>query len=148
MVAAGRDGYPRAVPDVVVAADEDWVREEVCSVLSAMAEVSVREARSGPAVLAAAAESQPDLVVLDMQIGSMGAVAICLDLRLEEGAERLGHVPVLILLDRRADVFLARRCDADGWLLKPLDPIRVRRAVRELLAGRKFFDDSYRPAPA
>lgn len=148
MVAASGDGYPRAVPDVVVAADESWVREDVCAVLSAMPGVTVRQATSGPAVLAAAAESQADLVVVDMQIGNMGAVAVCLDLRLEEGADRLGHVPVLILLDRRADVFLARRFDADGWVLKPLDPIRLRKAVGALLAGRTYFDESYRPAPA
>ena len=148
MVAAPRGGYPRAVPDVVVAADERWVRDEVSSVLSGLDDVNVREVTSGPAVLAAAAERQPDLVVVDMQMGNMGAVAVCLDLRLEEGAERLGHVPVLLLLDRRADVFLGRRCGADGWLVKPIDPIRLGRAVDELLAGRTYFDESYRPAPA
>ena len=29
-----------------------------------------------------------------------------------------------MLLDRDADVFLARRSDADGWLVKPLDAFR------------------------
>jgi DNA-binding NarL/FixJ family response regulator len=137
-----------AVPDVVVASDEGWMREEVVSVLSTLSEVTVREAASGAAVLALVKESKAELVVLDMQIGNMGAMAVCLDLRLEEGAGRLDHVPVLILLDRRADVFLARRAAADGWLVKPLNPIRVRRAVTELLEGRAYYDDSYKPAPA
>jgi hypothetical protein len=48
---------------------------------------------------------------------------------LEEGAGRIDFVPVLMLLDRRPDVFLAKRSEADGWLLKPLDPIRTRKAV-------------------
>ncbi len=151
MVAVPGDGYPRAVPDVVVAGDESWVRDEVCSVLSGLSghgDITVREVTSGPAVLAAAQEAQPDLVVLDQQVGNMGAMAVCLDLRLEEGAGRLRHVPVLMLLDRRADVFLARRFDADGWLLKPLDPIRLRKAIDELLAGRSYHDESYRPTPA
>ena len=148
MVAAPGDGYPRAVLDVVVAGDESWVREAVCSVLSGVGDVEVREVTSGPAVLAAARDAPPDLVILDQQMGNMGAVAVCLDLRLEEGADRLDHVPVLMVLDRRADVFLARRCGADGWLLKPLDPIRLRKAVGELLAGGTYFDESYRPAPA
>ncbi len=148
MVAAREGGYPRAVLDVVVAGDESWVRDEVCAVLSAVPDVTVREVTSGPAVLAAAQESEPDLVVLDQQIGNMGAVAVCLDLRLEEGADRLVHIPVLMLLDRRADVFLARRSAADGWLLKPLDPIRLRKAITELLDGGTYFDESYRPAPA
>ncbi len=148
MVVRPAGGYPRRVPDVVVASDEEWVREDVRAVLSARPDVSVREVTSGPAVLAAAQRAHPDLVVLDFQIGNMGAAAVCLDLRLEEGAGRLDHVPVLMLLDRRADVFLARRADADGWLVKPLDPIRLRRAVGELLEGRPYHDESYRPASA
>ena len=141
----GRD-YPRPVPDVLVASDVAWVREEVASVLSTERDLTVREVTSGPAVLSAVQESLPDLAVLDLQIGNMGAMAVCLDLRLEEGAGRLGHVPVLMLLDRRADVFLARRCGAEGWVVKPLDPMRLRKAVRELLAGGTYHDESYRPA--
>ena len=136
------------MPDVVVASDEEWVRDDLRAVLSGRQDVTVREVESGPAVLAAVQKSQPDLVVLDFQIGNMGAMAVCLDLRLEEGSGRLGHVPVLMLLDRRADVFLARRADADGWIVKPLNPIRLRRAIGELLEGRPYHDDSYRPAPA
>ena len=132
---------------MLVAADESWVREDVRSVLSGWPDLTVREVASGPEVLAAAREQLPDLAVLDLQIGNMGAMAVCLDLRLEEGAGRLGHVPVLMLLDRRADVFLARRSDAEGWLVKPLDPLRLRRAVTELLEGRTYHDDSYQPAP-
>ena len=136
------------MPDVVVAADEGAVREDVRSVLSGLADVTVREVTSGPDVLAAVQKAHPDLVIVDFQIGNMGGMAVCLDLRLEEGAGRLDHVPVLMLLDRRADVFLARRANADGWLIKPLNPMRVRRAVGELLEGRPYHDDSYRPATA
>jgi hypothetical protein len=52
-----------------------------------------------------------------------------------------------MLLDRRADVFLARRSKAEGWLLKPLDPIRLRRAAQTLLGGGTYFDTSYIPEP-
>ena len=56
-------------------------------------------------------------------------------LRLDASSGRLPHVPVLMLLDRVADVHLARRSGADGWLVKPLDPLRLRRAVRAVLRG-------------
>ena len=72
-------------------------------------------------------------------------VAVCMDLRLEESAGRLPKLPVLILLDRRPDVFLAKRAGADGWVVKPLDPLRVRKAVNELLAGRHYFDEARKP---
>ena len=93
------------------------------------------------------ADNPPDLVILDLQIGTMGGMATCLDLRLEEGAGRIDHVPVLMLLDRRPDVFLARRSKAEGWLLKPLDPIRLRRAAQALLKGGTYYDGSYLPEP-
>jgi hypothetical protein len=52
-----------------------------------------------------------------------------------------------MLLDRRAVVFLARRSDVDGWLVKPVSPIRLRKAVSELLTGRPYRDDSLLPNP-
>ena len=50
-----------------------------------------------------------------------------------------------MLLDRRPDVFLARRAQADGWLVKPLDALRVRKAITTVLNGGTYTDDSYRP---
>ena len=132
--------------DVVVASDEDWVRAEVAAVLSGRPDVEVHEITSGTAVLAAVHEYDPELVVVDLQIGNMGGMAACMDLRLEEGAGRIAHVPVLMLLDRRPDVFLARRAGAEGWLVKPLDPIRLRKAITALLEGGTYHDESYRPA--
>ncbi len=141
---AGRR-YPPAMPEVLIASDAQWVREEVRAALTDPATV-VREVTRGAHVLPAVQERTPDLVVLDLQIGKMGGMATCLELRLEEGAGRLPHVPVLMLLDRRADVFLARRSNAEGYVVKPLDPIRLGRAIRALLAGGTYEDAAYRPA--
>ncbi|HEX2848998.1 MAG TPA: response regulator [Acidimicrobiales bacterium] len=131
--------------DVLIASDSATVREEVAAVLSSR-DYTVRYVTSGAAVRPAIVDRAPDLLVCDFQIGSMGGVAVTLDARLEESGGRIDHVPVLLLLDRRADVFLARRSDADGFLVKPLDPIRLRRAVAAVIDGGRFADDSYRPA--
>ncbi|MGH9189433.1 MAG: response regulator [Acidimicrobiales bacterium] len=132
------------MPEILIASDAATVRADVKGSLDDPATV-VRELTRGAEVLPAVVHHQPDLVVLDLQIGKMGGMAVCLDLRLEEGAGRLGHVPVLMLLDRRADVFLARQSTADGWVLKPVDPIRLTRAIRALLGGGRFEDESLRP---
>lgn len=134
------------MPDILVASDAEWLREEIASVLSD-ADTTVRGVPRGEDVRPTVADRVPDLIILDLQIGSMGGIATCLDLRLEESAGRLPRVRVLILLDRRADVFLARRADCDGWLVKPVNPIKLRKAVRELLAGRPYRDDAYLPSP-
>jgi DNA-binding response OmpR family regulator len=123
----------------LLATDADWIVEQVGAALDGP-DVRWTLARAGRPVRgavsrAAADGNPPDLAVLDLQIGTMGGVAVCLDLRLEESAGRLPHIPVLMLLDRSADVFLAQRPGAEGWLIKPLDVIRLRRAVRTILAG-------------
>ncbi|HUP71353.1 MAG TPA: response regulator [Acidimicrobiales bacterium] len=135
------------MPDIVLASDEEWVRDEIRSAVSGVPDARLREVTSGTAVLTSVMQALPDLVVVDMQIGNMGAMAVCLDLRLEESGGRIGHVPVLMLVDRRADVFLARRSGAEGWIVKPLDPMRLRKALRALLAGDTYHDESYKPEP-
>ncbi len=124
--------------------DSPNVREAVIAAMPDPA-IQVGELTRGEDVRRAVQESAPDLVILDSQIGRMGGMATCLDLHLEHAAGRLPHVPVLMLLDRRADVFLARRANAEGWVVKPLDPIRLGRAIRALLAGGTYEDDSYKP---
>lgn len=138
--------YPSRMLDVVVASDESWVRDEVRAVLSGRPDIDVHEVTTGVSVLPAVHEYEPELVIVDLQIGNMGGMATCMGLRGEESADRIDHVPVLMLLDRRPDVFLARRAGAEGWVVKPLDPIRLRKAVNALLEGGTYHDESYRPA--
>ncbi|MGH9092746.1 MAG: response regulator [Acidimicrobiales bacterium] len=136
------------MPTIVVASDAPSVRREVASVTRAP-DVEVLEVASGPDLLDLLEELEeaPDLVVVDMQMGNMGGMAVCLELSLEESYLDVDHIPVLMLLDRRPDVFLARRSGAEGWLVKPLDPLRLRRATAALLDGGTFTDDAYRPVP-
>jgi DNA-binding response OmpR family regulator len=134
------------VTEVLLAADADWIHREVTAALDG--EHTVSWVRRGAEVREAVAERDPDLVVLDLQIGNMGGMATCLDLHLEAGAGRLPDVPVLMLLDRHADVFLARRSNADGWLIKPLDAFRLRRAVSALLDGDMYTEGMPEPEVA
>jgi DNA-binding response OmpR family regulator len=132
------------MPEVIVVSDSPNVREAVIASLPDPS-ITVRELTRGADVLPAVGKKKPDLIVLDQQIGRMGGMATALDLHLEAGAGRVPHVPVLMLLDRRADVFLARRSDVEGWVVKPIDPLRLGRAISELLAGGTFEDTAYRP---
>jgi DNA-binding response OmpR family regulator len=118
---------------VLVAADAEWVRNQVRSAFVAPGQ-EVIEVTHGQAVKAAVAEHEPDLVILDMQIANMGGVAVAIELRLEEAAGRLDPSTILLLLDREVDAFVARRADADATLVKPVDAGTLRRTAKRLLA--------------
>ena len=124
---------------ILVAADARWVREQVRAALVGRGQ-EVIEVTRGQDVRDAVAKDEPDLVVLDLQIGNMGGIAVAIDLHLEEAAGRLPHVPILLLLDREADRFLARRAAAEAELVKPAEPGTLRRTVKRLVgddAGRQ-----------
>lgn len=131
----------RAVPTILLATDADWILDEVDAALGE-SDTTILRVRAGVDVAPAVHEHEPDVVILDLQIGNMGGMAACMALRLEEGAGRLDRVPILMLLDRAPDVFLAQRSDADGWLVKPLDAFRLRRASDALLDGDEYREGS------
>lgn len=128
---------------VLLATDSDSVFAEVDATL-ATDDCEVLRVRRGSDVLPVVVERSPDLVLLDLQIGSMGGIATCLAIRQEEGAARLDPRPVALLLDRSADAWLAQEARSDGWLIKPLDALRVRRLAKALLGGDSFYEG--RPA--
>src|SRR5260370_30251218 len=114
---------------VLVVAEARWVRDQVRAALVAPGQ-EVIEVTRGQDVRGSVAEHEPDLVVLDLQIGNMGGIAVAIDLHLEESGGRLPHVPILLLLDREADRFLAKRAAAEAVLVKPADPGTLPRTVR------------------
>ena len=124
---------------ILLATDVDWIVDDITAALGGP-DTSFTVCREGRVVVGVVAEREPDLAILDMQIGSKGGMAVTMAMRLDESAGMLPHVPVIMLLDRRADVFLARRSGADGWLIKPLDPLRIKRAVAAVLAGGTYVE--------
>ncbi len=117
---------------ILVAADAKWVRDQVRAGFTGPGQ-RVVEVTRGQDVRATFADVEPDLVILDLQIGNMGGVAVAIDLRLEESGGRLDRATILLLLDREADEFIARRADVDLMLVKPVDAGVLRRAAKQLL---------------
>jgi DNA-binding NarL/FixJ family response regulator len=136
--------YFEAMANILLISDATVVLDELLAVVDDGVN-EITSLRNADRLRTTVDTTEPDLVITDCQVQSMGGIAICLDLKLEESGGRLPHVPVLILLDRRADVFLAKTASAEGYLVKPLDPIRLRHAVEALLAGGTYHDESYKP---
>jgi len=134
---------------ILVATDADEVFNGIDAAL-ADSTTQVERVTAGREVLAAVRALAPALVILDLQIGNMGGVATCMGLRNEESFGRIDPQNILILLDRQADVFIAGRSGADGWLVKPLNSLRVRKAVQQVLSGGTYtegVDEAVEAAP-
>ncbi len=133
--------------DVLLATDADWIIADVTAALGGP-DVRFTVIRDGRLVSKHVHDNPPDLVICDLQIGTMGGMAVTMDLRLDESSGYLPHIPTLMLLDREADVFLARRSGASGWLRKPLNPLRLKQAQRALLEGHAYHDGEVVLPPA
>ncbi|MEZ5246547.1 MAG: hypothetical protein R2707_15720 [Acidimicrobiales bacterium] len=119
--------------DILLATDADWLVDDVEAALGGAH--LIHRVRRGIDVVPAIREVDPALVLLDLQIGNMGGVASCIAVKQRVGMGDLDDRPVLLLLDRDVDVYLAREAEADGWLVKPLDAFGTLRAVEAALAG-------------
>ena len=134
------------VPNLLLATDADWIFDEVDAALGGP--YKVHRVHAGADVLPAVRQIEPAVVLLDLQIGNMGGMATCLNLRLEERAGRVDARKIIMLLDREADIFLAQRAESDGWLIKPLDAFRLRRAVQAVLDSGSYTEGLPATVPA
>ena len=124
---------------ILLATDADWIVDEVTAALGGP-DTSFTVCRDGRAVTPVIAERRPDLVITDLQVGSMGGMAISLALRNDESLGTEDGIPILMLLDRQADVYLAQRSHANAWLIKPLDALRLKRAALAAISGAGVFE--------
>lgn len=121
------------MPRILVVADEPWIRNEVLAALSAPRYELIHE--HDPRLAATRAEEEePDAAVVDLQVGSMGGMAITRSLK-ALAADNGEVVPVVLLLDRSADAFLARRAGAGAWVRKPFTAFELRGAIESVTSA-------------
>lgn len=101
---------------ILVVSDDPRVRAEMISACPSGAEVELRlDARDAWQSME---NRKPSLVVVDMQTGSAGGYGLCRDMA---HSDRLKNVPVVILLERTQDAWLARQAGAALSRVKPID---------------------------
>lgn len=117
-----------AMNKVLLIADTEWVKNDVLSALDTPRRriVQLTDPRL---VIAEAAAQSPQAYVVDMQVGSMGGMAIVRAIKDGIGNGAVPDSPIVLLLDRSADQFLAQRAGADAWLVKPFSAQDLRAAV-------------------
>ncbi len=123
--ADNRHSYRLYVSTVLVVADSEWVVNDIQSVLG-VGDWDITVIADPYQALATVEEMEPDVVVADLQIGSMGGMAVIRAIR--AGLEDEERPRLVLLLDREADTFLAKRAGADAWVVKPFEADRFRQA--------------------
>ena len=118
----------RSMPKILVVTDVAWVRNEVHAALTEPDFTLVDH--DDPATAATrASDEDVDAVVVDMQVGSMGGMAVTRALRDASIRPGVEEIPAVILLDRSADTFLAKRAGAAGWVTKPFSTHEIETAL-------------------
>ena len=117
---------------VLLVADAAWVVNDVRAAL-AEERFEILEVTDPRIAAEEWYEEEPDIVVVDLQISSMGGFAVTRSLRETAGAVLEDPPPTILLLDRAADTFLAGRAGADAWLLKPFTGFALRDLVDRLV---------------
>lgn len=122
---------------VILADDHPMFRDGLKLALSAMDGVEVvAEATDGVQAVTLAAEYQPEVVLMDVNMPSLNGIDATRRIVAESP-----HIGVLILtmFDEDESVFQAMRAGARGYLLKGADQDDIVRAVRAVARGDAIF---------
>lgn len=122
---------------ILLYSDDRTTREQVRLALGRrlaadLPELEIFDVATQPAVLAAVAAGGLDLLILDGEATPSGGMGLCKQLK----DEVPDCPPVLVLIMRVADAWLATWSRADASCIYPIDPIRLPASVAELLRAR------------
>lgn len=117
---------------VLVVTDDEYVREEVR--FGFPSDVDVVFAEDATDARGHLADHQPSLVIVAQRTGNSGAFALARDMSQRTD---LAQVPIMILLEREQDEWLARQAGGSWCKAKPLNPGELVADALELLAAKK-----------
>ncbi len=122
---------------ILVADDHVLFREGLSALLSSIPDIEVvGEAATGEEAISKAADLQPDVVLMDIQMPGINGI---------EGTRRIvrdsPHIGILIVTMFEDDdsVFAAMRAGARGYVLKGADQEEILKVIRAVAAGEAHF---------
>jgi DNA-binding NarL/FixJ family response regulator len=122
---------------ILVAEDHPLFRKGMISLLSSVPEFEVvGEAATGGEAVARAAQLQPDVILMDLQMPEVNGIEATRRILQESPNVR---VLVVTLLEDDDSVFLALRAGARGYVLKDADEEEMVLAIRAVGRGEAIF---------
>ena len=99
----------------------------------------VGQASDGAEAVAVAAESQPDVVLMDVRMPRISGIEACRAIREIAPSAK---IVMLTISDEQEDLFEAIRAGASGYLLKDIPPDEVAEAVLAVHGGQSVLNPS------
>lgn len=125
---------------ILLVDDHPLVRSGLRALLASMPEMRVvGEAPNGEEAIAQAAELQPDIILMDLNMPGINGIEATR--RIVQTSPRIG-ILALTMLEDDASVFAAMRAGARGYLLKGADQVDVLRAISVVAHGEAIFSPS------
>jgi DNA-binding NarL/FixJ family response regulator len=122
---------------ILIADDHTLFREGLRALLSSIHDTEiVGEAATGDEAVAVAAEAQPDVLLMDIQMPGINGVEATR--RIVRTSPHVGVI-MLTMFDDDDLVFAALRAGARGYILKGADQSEVLRAIRAVAQGEALF---------
>ena len=121
-------------PRVLLADDHTMFLAGLCSLLESEFEL-VGTAEDGRALLAAAPELQPEVVILDITMPLLNGIEAARQLRKSAPETKIIFLTMHV---ERAFIREAFRAGASGYVLKSSAPSELVTAIREVLRGRAY----------
>lgn len=128
------------IQTVLVVDDHPLFRKGVVQLLAMDAGIAVvGEAGTKAEALRLAAQHDPDLILLDLNLKGESGLDILAALKEDDPSRR---IVMLTVSDAPEDLIGAIRAGADGYLLKDMEPEELLGRVREALAGTTVIGDA------
>jgi len=122
---------------ILVAEDHPLFRKGMISLLSSVPEFEVvGEAATGEEAIARAADLQPDVVLMDLQMPEVNGIEATRRILQESPSVR---VLVVTLFEDDESVFMALKAGARGYVLKDADEEEMVHAIRAVGKGEAIF---------
>ncbi|MBP5385833.1 MAG: helix-turn-helix domain-containing protein [Prevotella sp.] len=121
-------------PSIVLAEDDDEIREYLCEILNA--DYDVRACADGREALAEALKSLPDLVISDIMMPKMDGNTLSATLKTNP---QTSHIPIILLTakNRDDDKLEGLETGADAYIVKPFNLDILKRTIANLINSRR-----------
>jgi len=132
---------PHAEPvRVVVVDDQELFRRGLTMLLAAEEDIEVvGEAGDGPAAVALAATTVPDVVLMDVRMPKGSGIEACVEIKQVAPSAK---IIMLTVSDEEGDLYDAVKSGASGYLLKDSSIDEVAQAVRVVADGQSLISPS------